>query len=193
MHGKTISKIGRKNAIVIGLGVAALANAGMAVTGLIESSSPKTFIGTVIVLRILMGYGDSLAQTTIFSVVSQLYTDDLAAKLGYLRLAVGLGGMVGPICCDLTYQYTNFIVTFGMCTVLLLASLALCQTFLPEELNGDSVGTVSPGRSSDNNSSVAEQDADEPASATSDVNMLREEEIGVMILFSDSVCLQGLY
>lgn len=61
MHGRTISKIGRKNAIVIGLGVAALANAGMAVTGLIESSSPKTFIGTVIALRILMGYGDSLA------------------------------------------------------------------------------------------------------------------------------------
>lgn len=117
----------------------------------------------------------------------------MAARLGYLRLAVGLGGMIGPICCDLTYQYTSFITTFGMCTVLLLASVALCQMFLPDELNGDSVATALSGRSSDNDSSVVEQDAEVPESATSDVNLLREEDIGVMILFSDNICLQGLY
>ena len=101
--------------------------------------------------------------------------------------------MIGPICCDLTYQYTSFITTFGMCTVLLLASVALCQMFLPDELNGDSVATALSGRSSDNDSSVVEQDAEVPESATSDVNLLREEDIGVMILFSDNICLQGLY
>lgn len=95
--------MGRKNAIVIGLGVAALANAGMALTGLIGKDKPKTFIGSVILLRIIMGYGDSLAQTTIFSVISQLFVEGLAAKLGYLRLAIGLGGMIGPVCSDISF------------------------------------------------------------------------------------------
>lgn len=96
IHAITISKMGRKNAMIIGLIAVILATYMLGFLAYFKKDQWLEFYLLAILARLIQGYGDSLAITTIFSVVSSAYPDNKAKYISMLEAAGGLGLMIGP-------------------------------------------------------------------------------------------------
>lgn len=98
--------------------------------------------------------------------------------------------MIGPICCDLSFEYGGFIKTFFACTLLLVAALAVVQIFLPDELNTD---YASPQVRVTNEGDFEQDDVSPGEERITSLNLLQEKDIGVKLMFTDSILLQSMY
>ena len=70
IHAMTISKMGRKNAIIFGILLVLISNTCMGLISLLDKDDWKLFFGLSFFIRFVQGYGDSLTMTTGFSVIS---------------------------------------------------------------------------------------------------------------------------
>lgn len=64
IHAHTISKVGRKNSILIGLVILVLANTALGMLSYIPADNWVLFYVLSILVRLFQGYGDSLVVTT---------------------------------------------------------------------------------------------------------------------------------
>lgn len=87
IHAKTISKMGRKNAILIGFAIQIITLLGLSACAYIPPDYPQTFVWTNTAIRFVQGYGDSLTWTTCFSVINIIFKDDKAQKIGMAEAA----------------------------------------------------------------------------------------------------------
>lgn len=96
IHAITISKMGRKNAMLVGIVAILIATYMLGLLAYIPNEKWFLFYSLAIFARLIQGYGDSLAITTIFSVVSSAYPEEKTKYISMLEAASGLGLMIGP-------------------------------------------------------------------------------------------------
>lgn len=115
LHAVTMSYIGRKNAILIGMLILMLTNTAM---GLLSMSSDwKWFFSLSIVIRFIEGYGDTLAMTAFFSVICSKFPTQKTRYIGYLESSIGLGLMAGPPIASLIYGRFGYALAFYFFTI----------------------------------------------------------------------------
>lgn len=88
-------RVGRKNFILFGNVCMIGACAGFGL--LVYIKNDIVFFVASVLLRMIMGLGDSTASTAIFSIIGSEYPDKRDEYFGYFEAAVGLGLMAGPI------------------------------------------------------------------------------------------------
>ena len=96
IHQISISKIGRKNAVLLGLTLLSLTTVGLGMLDLISKTAWKEFYGAALAVRMTQGYANSLTVTTLYSIVSQNYKENKAVYIGYMEAACGVGLVLGP-------------------------------------------------------------------------------------------------
>ena len=70
IHAVTISRMGRKNALLVGFWVILISNTCLGFCAYISEEQPWLFIGLCCIARFIQGYGDSLAMATSMSLIS---------------------------------------------------------------------------------------------------------------------------
>jgi MFS family permease len=108
IHAITISKMGRKNAIIIGLLILMIATFALGLISYIDYDKWGLFYAISILARFVQGYGDSLVFTTTFSIISLVFSDDKDKYISYLEAAIGFGLMSGPPLGSIIYGYLGF-------------------------------------------------------------------------------------
>lgn len=78
IHQLTISKMGRKNSILLGFLILFVTTTGLGMLALIPDGYWITFYFFACVIRFGQGYSDCLISTTQYSVVNQVYSDQKA-------------------------------------------------------------------------------------------------------------------
>ena len=110
LHGKTISLMGRKNAIIIGLFIQLVTNVAIGMLSNLPQDWPQTFIISNVILRLIQGYGDSLSLTAVFSMaILEVPTPaDTARIIATIEIFFGMGEATGPILGSLMYASFGF-------------------------------------------------------------------------------------
>lgn len=75
IHAVTMSKMGRKNAIIIGHILILLTTVSLGLISNIEKTEWKTFYAVACLVRFVQGYADSLIQAASFSIVGTTFAD----------------------------------------------------------------------------------------------------------------------
>jgi len=75
LHAVTISKFGRKNSILIGFTFMLTSNSMLGAMGFFRVVDWKVFFAISCMTRFIQGYGDSLAQATVMSLIASQFPD----------------------------------------------------------------------------------------------------------------------
>ena len=134
IHAVSISKMGRKNSILIGLLVLFICNTAMGYISVIDDSGAKFFWFTCLI-RFFQGYGDSLVMTTNFSVISSNFSDDREMYIGYLEASEGMGLMMGPALGSVVYGAFGYEWAFYSFSIMIVMTFVVQMIFLPNHLN----------------------------------------------------------
>ena len=135
IHSRTISKMGRKNAIIIGTSCMLVGNTGMGLCSLIPYERWGTFYFFSLVLRFLMGYGDTLAVTTMYSLITTTFTEEKSKYIGIMEAAQGLGLMIGPLLGGFLYPLLKYASTFYFFSLLIAINLFIQIKFISPKFN----------------------------------------------------------
>jgi MFS family permease len=101
-----LSKVGRKNFILIGTFSMIIASAGFGL--LVYIDDDLTFFLISIGLRIFQGFGEAAANTAISSIIGSEYPDKRDVYFGYLESSIGAGLMLGPVLGQVIYTFFGF-------------------------------------------------------------------------------------
>jgi MFS family permease len=195
IHAHTISKVGRKNSILIGLTILVLANTALGMLSYIPADNWVLFYVLSIVVRLVQGYGDSLVVTTQFSVIISVFSDEKLKYIGYSESAIGIGLMLGPGLGSFVFGFFGYAWAFYAFSVLLGLNLLIMMFYLPKQLNYDkqpSGGEETPSVEqapevekraslieSHNRASLFDISASRAQSQKSGYNLLTEDEITI--------------
>lgn len=75
IHSITISKMGRKNSIIIGFICIFITNTALGALSLIPDADWRLFYSLSCLIRFVQGYGDSLTLATSFSLIASQFSD----------------------------------------------------------------------------------------------------------------------
>lgn len=67
---------------------------GLGLISMIDS--PNAFKYSAVVLRFFQGQGDVLLQVTCYSVITNMFSEDVMKYIAYIEIVVGLGLGIGP-------------------------------------------------------------------------------------------------
>lgn len=87
IHAATVSKIGRKKAIIIAYSLICVCLCGIGALDMIPKDNWVLFYTLFVVLRAIQGYGDSLAITTQISIIANTFSDSKSECIGLLEAA----------------------------------------------------------------------------------------------------------
>ena len=130
ISGKVMNKIGRKNVLLIG-GITE--SIGMFIFGFAEDLEGNAFVTLSIIARILMGAGGSALLITCFAVISNIYPEDMEAKIGIMETIGGVGLMAGPAIGGILYSLTSYKFVFLFYTLVFLSLTVVAFKILPED------------------------------------------------------------
>ena len=103
ISAKIKNYLGSKNTFMLGFLMLTTSNFGLGYIAHLDS--PNAFYCLALFLRFVEGQGDVLLQFTGYSVITQIYSDDLTTHIVYIEIAVGLGLSLGPMAGALVYPY----------------------------------------------------------------------------------------
>ena len=137
IHAFTISRMGRKNAMMIGFGSIFVSNTIMGMLSLINYSYWKTFLFLSCLTRFVQGYGDSLAVATAMSIISSNFPDEKIRYISYIGASTGFGLMVGPPLGSFIYGHLGFGCVFYFFSLWIGVMLIIQYFFIPARYNFD--------------------------------------------------------
>lgn len=105
IHAVTISKMGRKNALIIGFICIFVSNTALGVCAGLAPGHPVLFTVCCCVARFFQGYGDSLAMATSFSMISMNFPDQKEKYISLIGASMGIGLFLGPPLGSLIYGH----------------------------------------------------------------------------------------
>lgn len=129
----TLSKVGRKNYILIGTTSIILASIGFGL--LVYVHNDMVFFVLSVVCRFVQGFGDAASSTAVFSIIGSEYSDATELYFGYFEASVGVGLMLGPIMGQLLYNAFEFEWTFYVTAMIITLPLLLVIITVPNRLN----------------------------------------------------------
>jgi MFS family permease len=110
MVGKLMAKYGRRNFLILGSLLNAIANFGFVALHYFEGAN--MFIVGFTVLRLIQGIGTGCLQTANYSILSLMYPTQVEFVCGCLEAAAGIGMCLGPIIGIPFYQIGGYIAPF---------------------------------------------------------------------------------
>jgi MFS family permease len=123
IHAVTISKMGRKNALMIGFVCIFLSNTALGVCALCHD--PVLFTVCCCLARFFQGYGDSLAMATSFSMISINFPDKKEKYISLIGASMGIGLFLGPPLGSLIYGRFGFACVFYFFSIWILMMIFL--------------------------------------------------------------------
>ena len=132
----TAKYLGRKKGLLVGITFMLIANTALGALSLFpkEEAYGMPFFWLTGFVRLLSGYGDSLAVFISFSLIGSQFPKDKDVYMGMAEAFFGLGFLLGPAVGSFMYGTFGFawafyifsiIVAFNFCMVLLLVSSKL--------------------------------------------------------------------
>ena len=123
--GSLSDKLGRRPALLVGLGGFALTSG---VAALVGSST------ALIVLRFLMGAFAAVVFPTTLSIIANAFTErrERAAALGLWGAAVGVGVAAGPVTGGLLLEHFTWHAVFWALVPIALVAMVMTTLFVPE-------------------------------------------------------------
>lgn len=76
-----------------------------------------------------------MLQVTSYTIITQIYSTEIAKYLTYIEIVVGLGIGLGPTIGSFVYKYLDYSGTMYFFAGLNLLGVLMCYVFLPSELN----------------------------------------------------------
>ena len=131
--GTFLSKIGRRQAIQIGLIVMSFATVMFAASSFMVR--PELFFGVSLMARMIQGIADGLICVTIPSVIGNEFPNKTEIYMGYLEAAMGLGLTLGPVICSFVYTYLGYAGTYFFFAIFLLTFGLITTCFIPARLD----------------------------------------------------------
>ena len=96
------NKLGAKNAVLVGFGLLTISTFGL---GAISNfTDPHLFKYFAVGLRFIQGQGDIMLQITCYTLITQMYVEDIMNMIRYIEICVGLGLGLGPFVGSLVYK-----------------------------------------------------------------------------------------
>ena len=96
------NKLGAKNAVLVGFGFLTISTFGL---GAISNfTDPHLFKYFAVGLRFIQGQGDIMLQITCYTLITQMYVEDILNMIRYIEICVGLGLGLGPFVGSLVYK-----------------------------------------------------------------------------------------
>lgn len=143
IHAITISKMGRKNAVMLGYFLLIVSLCGIGTLDMLPKDNWRTFYSFLLLLRFLGGYADSLAFTTQNSIIQLTFSENKDECMGLVAAAVGFGIIVGLPIGAILYGFFGYQKTFYILAVFPLFGVLNSALFIPSQLNAKQQKLVS--------------------------------------------------
>jgi MFS family permease len=139
IHAITISKMGRKNALIIGFIFIFVSNTALGVCAYLAPDHPTTFTICCCIARFFQGYGDSLAMATSFSMISINFPDKKEKYISLIGASMGFGLFLGPPLGSLIFGRFGFACVFYFFSGWIFIMILLQFFIIPNSFNFDSI------------------------------------------------------
>lgn len=138
IHKSTISKMGRKNALIISYSIMMITTALLGVLDYLNREHWLMYFILACLTRMVQGYGDSLAMTTGFSIMGSICnSDEIGPAYSYLQTAISLGTIIGPPFQSFFYGLFGFAISFYCLSLMFFFNLLQSYILVPDQLNND--------------------------------------------------------
>ena len=94
--------LGSKNTILVGFLLMTATTFGLGALGYVNDATTFKYVG--IVLRFFQGQGDILLQITCYTVITNVFSDELMKYITYIEITVGIGLGLGPMIGSAVYS-----------------------------------------------------------------------------------------
>ena len=108
--GKVMMSIGRSNITTIGLVIMGTSMIGFVISHYIED--PDTFVYFTIAIRFLQGIASSSIQTSVYSIITIVYPDQMEKVIGYIEATMGVALVVGPLFGSVWFYFGGYQAPF---------------------------------------------------------------------------------
>ena len=108
--GKVMLYVGRSNVTTIGLLFMGTSMIGFAFSHLIEDKN--TFIAVTLVIRFCQGLASSSIQTSVYSMITIVYPDNMEKVIGYIEATMGVALVVGPLFGSVSFYFGGYQAPF---------------------------------------------------------------------------------
>ena len=142
IHAVTISKMGRKNAMLVGFVCILVSNTALGMLSYIPASQWKLFFILSCVARFFQGYGDSLSMATAMSLISTNFPEEKEKFISYIGASMGFGLMLGPPLGSFIFGKLSFAMVFYFFSIWIFVMMILQYVFIPSSYNKDREGTI---------------------------------------------------
>jgi MFS family permease len=100
------NKLGAKNAVLVGFSLLTIATFGLG--AIANFTDPHLFKYFAVGLRFIQGQGDIMLQITCYTLITQMYVEDIMNMIRYIEICVGLGLGLGPFLGSLVYSTLDY-------------------------------------------------------------------------------------
>ena len=127
------NKIGAKSLILLGFFLLTVTTVFLG--SIARLNDPHDFKWFAVGLRCFQGIGDIMIQFTVYSVITNVFSDDMMKYIGYCEIWVGVGLGLGPMLGSAVYPLLEYEGTMYFFGALNLTIMILCIIFIPYQLN----------------------------------------------------------
>jgi MFS family permease len=127
----------RRLILGVGLGCLGLAMIGYAfLPGFLFESNPALLVASLLVLRVLQGFGSCSVQTTSYAIACICFPEHTAKIVGLIEGAACAGIILSPLVGAVLFQIGGFSLSFYFFGLAMIASGVLCLKMLPTKVDG---------------------------------------------------------
>jgi MFS family permease len=138
--GSTISKVGKKNYILIGFVCLIISTMGFASLHYVVHD--LLYVVLAFLFRFLQGVGGTILQVVCYAIILKEYGAKKEVGLAYLSAARGLGFFGGPLSGQIFYNLFGYFYTFLIFAGLLTIAMIYSMLCLPVRLNHEAIKTA---------------------------------------------------
>ena len=106
-------------------------NIGIGMMQFIPADKPGHFLTGIILARLVLGFGDSLCMTAIFSTVASRFNTEKQRYIGLVESALGFGEMIGPPLSSFIFGSAGMGWVFFTFAIINFFNLICLLMFLP--------------------------------------------------------------
>lgn len=119
--------------MLIGFFIITISSFGLGVIAVFDHSS--TFLYSALTLRFFQGQGDVLLQFVGYSIICNVFADDIMRHIAYVEIAVGLGLGIGPLVGGFLYGLVDYEYTMYCFAGLNFVTMVFIYKYIPNSLN----------------------------------------------------------
>jgi predicted MFS family arabinose efflux permease len=76
-----------------------------------------------------------MIQITCYSIITQMFADDIMKYLSYLEICAGFGGTIGNLLAGILYEKIDYMYTMVVFWAIMFLAYLVSLALIPNELN----------------------------------------------------------